>query len=81
MVVSAKSAVPKCPGAASRIEGCQNRLLESVEDRALAVRRAQMAGEKFGFNQSPEVHEGEEMLIFKHTVAFAWKLLYEDATR
>ena len=40
-----------------------------------------MAGEKFGFNQSPEVYEDEEMLIFKHTVAFAWKLLYEDATR
>ena len=40
-----------------------------------------MAGEKFGFNQSPEVYEGEAMLIFKPTVAFAWKLLYEDATR
>ena len=40
-----------------------------------------MAGEKFGFNQSPEFYEGEEMLIFKPTVAFAWKLLYEDATR
>ena len=40
-----------------------------------------MAVEKYGFDQSPDPYEGEEMLIFKPTVAFAWKLLYEDATR
>ena len=47
----------------------------------LAVRFAQMAGEKYGFDQSLEIYEGKEMVVFKPTVAFAWKLLFEDATR
>ena len=47
----------------------------------MAIMLAQMVGENNGFDQSPQVYEGEEMLIFEPTVAFAWKLLYEDATR
>ena len=47
----------------------------------MAVLLAQLAVEKYGFDQSPQVYEGEEMLVFEPTVAFAWKLLYEDATR
>ena len=52
-----------------------------LTDRALAVWLAQLAGEKYGFDQYPDAYEGEEMLVFEPSVAFAWKLLYEDATR
>ena len=34
-----------------------------------------MPARSMGFDQSPEIYEGEEMLVFKPTVSFAWKLL------
>ena len=57
------------------------RVSRVITERALAVRLAQLAGEKYGFDQSPDLYEGVEMLVFEPTVSFAWKLLYEDATR
>ena len=57
------------------------RVTRVITNHALAVRFAQTSKEKYGFDQSPELYEGEEMLVFEPSVAFAWKLLYEDATR
>ena len=57
------------------------RVTRVITDHALAVRFAETSKEKYGFDQSPDLYEGEEMLLFESSVAFAWKLLYEDATR
>ena len=57
------------------------RVTRVITDHALAVRFAETSKEKYGFDQSPDLYEGEEMLLFEPSVAFAWKLLYEDATR
>ena len=52
-------------------------------DRALAERLAEMSNEKYelGQGQSPEDYEGQEVLVFEPSVAFAWKVFFEDATR
>ncbi len=57
------------------------RVTRVVTDQALAVRFAATSKAKYGFDQSPELCEGEEMLVFEPSVAFAWKPFYEDATR
>jgi hypothetical protein len=49
-------------------------------DRALAVRLADAANAKYGFNQKPEEYEAPA-LVFRPRVAHAWTLLYKDATR
>jgi len=51
-------------------------------DRALAARLAETSNAKYpDFELSPEDYDGEGVLVFEPEVAFAWKLLYEDATR
>ena len=57
------------------------RVTRVITDYALPVRFPQTSKAKYGFDQSPELCEGEEMLVFKPLVAFAWRLLYEAATR
>ena len=52
-------------------------------DPALAERLAEMSNEKYELSQgqTPEDYEGQEVLVFEPSVAFAWKVFFEDATR
>lgn len=50
-------------------------------DRSLAVRLIGICNEKYGLEQSLEEWEGQESLVFEPSVAFAWRVFYEDATR
>ncbi len=50
-------------------------------DRELAVRLIGICTEKYGIEQSLEDWEGQESLVFEPSVAFVWRVFYEDATR
>ena len=50
-------------------------------DHELAERLAEDSNAKYNYGQEAAIYEGEEMLEFRPDTVFAWKLLYEDATR
>lgn len=52
-------------------------------DRALAERLFEMSRAKYdeSHGQSPDDYEGQDVLVFEPSVAFAWKVFFEDATR
>ena len=57
----------------------------SVErsDRALAERLFEMSRAKYdeSHGQSADDYEGQDVLVFEPSVAFGWKVFFEDATR
>ena len=54
-----------------------------LSDRALAERLFEMSRAKYdeSQSQSPDDYEGKDVLVFEPSVAFAWKVFFEDATR
>ena len=52
-------------------------------DRALAERLFEMSSAKYdeSHGQSADDYEGEDVLVFEPSVAYAWKVFFEDATR
>ena len=54
-----------------------------LSDRALAERLFEMSRAKYdeSQNQSPDDYEGKDVLVFEPSVAFAWRVFFEDATR
>jgi hypothetical protein len=50
-------------------------------DADLAVRLADASNAKYNMGQTAKDYIGEEVLAFSPRSAFAWKLLYKDATR
>jgi hypothetical protein len=49
--------------------------------RDLAVRLAEASNAKYDMAQTAEEYERDEILVFTPHTAYAWTLLYEDATR
>lgn len=67
-------------------EGDQATILQGTvhlvrPDRELATRLAEASNDKYHYNQTLDDYEGAEVLVFQPRVAFAWKVLYADATR
>ncbi len=56
-------------------------MLRVRPDRELATRLAEASNAKYGYGQKPADYEGLGTLVFRPRVAFAWKALYQDATR
>lgn len=52
-------------------------------DRTLAERLFAMSGAKYDESrgQSADNYEGQDVLVFTPSVAFAWKVFFKDATR
>ena len=50
-------------------------------DRDLAERLTAESNRKYDYNQTPSDYEGVEVMVFTPRVAFAWKQLFQDATR
>ncbi|HVS13776.1 MAG TPA: pyridoxamine 5'-phosphate oxidase family protein [Thermoanaerobaculia bacterium] len=50
-------------------------------DATLAARLAEASNAKYDYGQTAATYEGKEVLAFRPETAFAWTLLYRDATR
>ena len=50
-------------------------------DADLAVRLAKASNAKYDMGQKPEEYEQDDILVFTPHTAFAWTVLYENATR
>jgi general stress protein 26 len=75
------------PGACVNLEPGQQAVIlhgaVSVEKPGaqLATRLAEGSNTKYGYGQTAATYEGKEVLAFRPDTAFAWTLLYRDATR
>lgn len=52
-----------------------------VCDADLAKVLAAAANEKYPYGQTAKTYDGQEVFCFRAHTVFAWKLLYEDATK
>lgn len=75
------------PRASAHLEDAERAVIVEGEvetvrlDGALAGRLAEAANAKYGLGQSAADYEGQESVVLRPRVVFAWTTLYRDATR